>query len=267
MSLGRDIRSVLCAVLATAALAGCAAEAGDFGRPVKGYVNDVLLPEIGDRRARGRGEPVSDFMLTDDEKELRARSYRFVMPIHRDAFRARQETEWVRTRIWPDSRWRPDPTLYYRLMRKDDFKSNYGRWNNIIDEITADIPLVLPFYVVWQEVCRADQQRVAALSRTIALTPAETADANARVWENRRVADWAVSGLNWRVESYAYAIQRTEIEIPTGVRETEARLALDRLKSEVAWLAAGVADPTCGGGAIAGKSPPAAYDGSMVYKR
>ncbi|MCT8971239.1 hypothetical protein [Microbaculum marinisediminis] len=266
MTFGRDVRAVLSAVLLTAALAGCAAEAGDFGRPVKGYVNDVLLPDIGDRMARNRGEPVSDFMLTDDEKELRARSYRFIMPIHLDAFRARNETEWVRTRIWPDSRWRPDPTLYYRLMRKDGYQSNYGRWNSIIDEITADIPLVLPYYVVWQEVCRADQQRQAALSRTVMLTPTEDADARARVWENRRVADWAVTGMRWRVESYAYAIQRTEIEIPTGRYEAEANAVLDRLRSEVEWLATAVSDPTCGGGAIVSKSPPP-YDGPMVVKR
>jgi hypothetical protein len=266
LSLGGDIRGILSAVLVAAGLAGCAAEAGDFGRPVNGYVNDVLLPAYGERRARKRGEPVSDFMLTDDEKELRARSYRFIMPIHLDAFKARKEVEWVRTRIWPDSRWRPDPTLYYRLMRKDGYKSNYGRWNAILDEITADIPLIVPYYVVWQEVCRADQQRLAAMPRTVALTPAEAADAEARVWENRRVADWAVTAMKWRIESYAYAIQRTEIEIPTGSAETETNLALDRLKSEVEWLAAGVADRTCGGGAVISKTPPP-YDEPMYVKR
>lgn len=247
MNGARRIGPLIAVALVSAALAGCAAQAGDFGRPVPNVVNDEILPRIGERAARSRGEPVSDYMLTDDEKELRARSYRFIMPIHRDAFRARNETEWVRTRIWPDSRWRPDPTLYYRLMRKDGFRSNYGRWNAILDEITADIPLILPYYVVWQEVCRADHQRLAALPRTVLLTPQEAADAEARVWENRRVADWAVTAMRWRVESYAYAIQRTEIEIPTGNREAETNLALDRLKQEVDWLAAGVADPTCGG--------------------
>jgi len=266
LSLGRDIRATLSAVLLTAALAGCAAQAGDFGRPVKGYVNDVLLPKVGEMRARERGEPVSDFMLTDDEKELRARSYRFIMPIHLDAFRARNEVEWVRTRIWPDSRWRPDPTLYYRLMRKDGYESNYGRWNAILDEITADIPLIMPYYAVWQEVCIADQQRLAALPRTVGLTPAETADAEARVWENRRVANWAVTAMKWRIESYAFAIQRTEIEIPTGNAENETNLALNSLKGEVEWLAAAVADPTCGAGAIISKSPPP-YSEPMYVKR
>jgi len=244
---GRRVAGLLMLVVF---LAGCAAEQGDFGRPVKNYVNDTLLPEIGDRMARQRGEPVSDFMLTDDEKELRARSYRFIMPIHRDAFRARNEVEWVRTRIWPDSLYRPDPTLYYRLMRKDDFQSNYGRWNAILDDITADIPLIQPYYVVWQAVCQADLQRLGALNRTTGLTSHELDDAEARVWENRRVADWAVAALRWRIESYDYAIQRTEIEIPTGDAELEAAIALDRLAAEVDWLQAAVDDPTCGGGSV-----------------
>ncbi len=244
---GRRVAGLLMLVVF---LAGCAAEQGDFGRPVNNYVNDTLLPEIGDRMARQRGEPVSDFMLTDDEKELRARSYRFIMPIHRDAFRARNEVEWVRTRIWPDSLYRPDPTLYYRLMRKDDFQSNYGRWNAILDDITADIPLIQPYYVVWQEVCQADLQRLGALNRTAGLTSHEFDDAEARVWENRRVADWAVAALRWRIESYDYAIQRTEIEIPTGDAELEAAIALDRLAAEVDWLQAAVNDPTCGGGGV-----------------
>lgn len=267
VNLARDVRALLSAVLLAGGLAGCAAEAGDFGRPVKGYVNDVVMPKVGDWRARQRGEPVSDFMLTDDEEELRARSYRFIMPIHLDAFKKRNEAEWVRTRIWPDSLYRPDPTLYYRLMRKDGYKSNYGRWNAIIDEISADIPLITPYFVVWQEVCLADQQRMAALPRTVALTASESADAEARVWENRRVADWAVTGLRWRIESYAYAIQRSEIEIPTGDAELQAGIALDQLREWVEWLAAAVADPTCGGGVISKTPPMAGYDEPTYYKR
>lgn len=256
MTFGRAFRTsgplaqaaTLFAALSAFALGGCAAQQGDFGRPVKNYVNDTLMPAIGDRLARQRGEPVSSFMLTDDEKELRARSYRSIMPIHRDAFRARNETEWVRTRIWPDSLWRPDPTLYYRLMRKDDYQSNVGRWNAILDDITADIPLIQPYYVVWQEVCHADLERLEAMNRTVGLTLNEADDAEARVWENRRVATWAVTALRWRIESYAYAIQRTAIEIPTG-REAETDLALDRLTNEVDWLEAAVDDPTCSGAA------------------
>lgn len=245
--------------IVVALLGGCAAQQGDFGRPVKNYVQDTIHPAVGKMLARDRGEPVSSFMLTDDEKELRRRSYRFIMPIHRDPFFARNGIEWVRTRIWPDSRYRPDPTLYYRMMRKDDYQSNYGRWNNILDEVTADIPLIQPYYVVWQEVCRADLQRLEALPRTVALTVEESADAEARVWENRRVAVWAVTGMRWRIESYAYAIQRSEIEIPSS-REQETDLALARMTDEVDWLESAIDDPTCGGAA------PVYYE-PMVVKR
>ncbi len=233
---------VLACVLA---LAGCAAQEGDFDRPVKNYVNDTMLPAIGDRMAKARGEPVSDFMLTDDEKELRRRSYRMIMPIHRGAFFARNETEWVRTRIWPDSRWRPDPELYLDMLRDDGFVSSEARWNAVITAIVTDIPLVPPFGEVWQRVCLADLSRLSALPQTALLTPAEAKDAEARVFENKRVAVWGLSAMRWRVESYAYAIQRSRLEIPSG-KDVNADIALNRLRATVDELERLLSTPHCG---------------------
>jgi hypothetical protein len=121
--------------------------------------------------------------------------------------------------------------------------------------------------VVWQAVCRANLERLEALNRTVALTTYEAKDAEARVWEDLRVAHWAVTGLRWRIESYAYAIQRTEIEIPSG-RELETELALTRLTNEVDWLEAAVDDPTCGGPApvVAAPGPAAPTIDGPVYK-
>lgn len=228
-------------------LAGCAAQEGDFGRPVKSYVNDTMLPGIGDRMARARGEPVSDFMLTDDEREMRRRSYRMIMPIHRGAFFARNETEWVRTRIWPDKRWRPDPHLYYDMLRDDGYVSSAARWNAVTTAILLDIPLVPPFGEVWRRVCLADLSRLAALPQTALLTPAEAKDAEARVFENKRVAVWGLSAMRWRVESYAYAIQRSRLEIPSD-KDISADLALKRLTEEVDALERLLSTPNCGAG-------------------
>lgn len=227
------------------ALAGCAAQEGDFDRPVKNYVNDTMLPAIGDRMARARGEPVSNFMLTDDEQELRRRAYRMIMPIHRGAFFARNETEWVRTRIWPDSMWRPDPELYLDMLRDDGFVSSEARWNAVITAIVTDIPLVPPFGQVWQRVCLADLSRMSALPQTALLTPAEARDAEARVFENKRVAVWGLSAMRWRVESYAYAIQRSRLEIPSA-KDVNADLALNRLRATVDELERLLSTPNCG---------------------
>ena len=225
-------------------MSACAAPRGDFDRPKPGIVNDAFLPMVGREFARGRGEPVSYAMLTDDEKELRDRSYRLVMPIHRRGFFARSRVELVRTRIWSDERYRPDPSLYYRKLRGDGFISSEARYNKIESDILADIPLIEPFYQVVRRVCFADASRIRALASTPHLTAAEEADATGRVYENARVIEWAQAALAWRIKSYAYAIQRQRIEIPSETA-VASELALGRLAEEVAALAAAIAALEC----------------------
>src|SRR4051794_9306307 len=90
-----------CAVaLLAAALAGCAAE-GDFGRRQPSVVTDEILPWTGKRFASLRGEAMSEFMLTDDEKEFRDRAWHFLMPAHLQASFDRVLAEMRRLRLMP----------------------------------------------------------------------------------------------------------------------------------------------------------------------
>lgn len=257
-------RAVGC-LLALLTLAGCAAPTGDFGRPEPNIVNDRILPFAGRNAARMRGEPVSDHMLTDDEKELRRRTYRLVMPIHRDAFFAKAETELVRTRVWPDAAYRVDPTLYYRRLVKDRYESSAGRWNAVETSMLQDLPLIQPYLFVAQDVCLADAARLSALDVTPGLTTSEYEDATARVYENRRVMVWATTALQWRVESYAYAIERTQIEIPSPA-QAAARMALDALTREADAFDAAIAAMRCEAGG-AGLAAAGAASTGPVYKR
>jgi hypothetical protein len=243
---GGWLRYVLAAGLAIIA-AACAAPTGDFDRPRPSFINDTVLPMVGRELARERGEPVSYYILTDREKELRDRSYRLVMPIHRRGFLARSQTELVRTRIWPDERYRVDPTLYYRKLVRDRYRSSEARYNAMDSEIRADLALIEPFYRTVRKVCHADAARLRALGQTPGLTGEEEADAIGRVYENRRVVEWALTALHWRIESYSYALQRSRIEIPSK-REESVRIALDRFVAEVDELEAAVAALNCDGG-------------------
>lgn len=236
----------LCVVLLALAAAACAAPAGDFGRPRPMLVNDTVLPLVGREAARLRGEPVSYAMLTDREKELRGRSYRLVMPIHRRGFLTRSKTELVRTRIWPDSFYSVDPTLYYRKLSGDGHRSSEARYNALISEIRADIMLIPAFYATVRKVCIDDARRLEALGETVALTGDEEADAIGRVHENLRVIDWALAGLRWRVESYGFALQRLRIATPSK-REDLAEESLTRLAFDVEDLEAAVAALACDG--------------------
>ncbi len=253
------IGGCLLAALVIAA-AGCAAPQGDFGRPKANWWNDTALPMIGREAARARSEPVSYYMLTDDEKTLRDRSYRLVMPIHRRAFLARNRTELVRTRVWPDEMYRVDPTLFYRKEVAEEFRSSEARYNSLRSEILADRELLGPYYRAIKRVCRADAARLRALDETPMLTHEEEADAFGRVYENMRVIDWGLAALAWRVESYSYALERSRIEIPSK-QDRSVSLTLGEFADAVAELEAAVARLDCFGG----RQPP--ETGPAVVKR
>lgn len=206
---------VLGALIAGLLPTSCAAPTGDFGRPAPSYVNDEMLPAAGRALARLREEPVSHFALTDDEEELRDRTYRFIMPIHRRGFFARSRAELVRTRIWPDSVYTVDPAAYYGKLRGDRFRSETGRYSAMLDEINADNALLDAYLAVANEVYADDAARLAALDRVQELSEKEETAAIARVYENRRVVTWAVAALRWRVASYDYALERSRIEVPS----------------------------------------------------
>ncbi|ESR22773.1 hypothetical protein [Lutibaculum baratangense] len=232
--------TALVGAITAAILAGCAAPTGDFGRPAPSYVNDTVYPAVGARLARLREDPVSSFAMTDAEEELRDRTYRFVMPIHRYGFLARSRTELVRTRLWSDEIYAVDPAAYYRHLRGERFRSEIGRYNAMIDEIRADTDLIGPYLAVVEQVYRADAARLMSLDRVRGLTAEEEDDAIARVYENRRVVTWAVAALRWRVASYAFALERSRIEIPSE-RAFDTELVLYDLQRRVDELAAEVA--------------------------
>ena len=109
------------AVLAILALlTGCAQE-GDFGRP-KASAWNSLVETTGTLAAREREEPASAFPFTDDERGLRDRAWRFLMPAAgHDAF-TDALANLTRSRVLPRS-WRPDdPAAYYATLMDGPFR-------------------------------------------------------------------------------------------------------------------------------------------------
>lgn len=238
---------------------------GDFGRPEPSVVTGAILPWIGNRLARRRGEPVSQFQLTDHEMELRARAYHMFMPNHRVRFFARRRADLVRTRVWPDEKYAADPTGYYTALRAQGFISSEARYNAIEQAVRADLALIEPFMVEVERVYADDRRRMDALSRATMPAPELGANAQARIYENRRVVDWAIVAMQWRVESYAYALETTRIEVPS-VRAVDVEMALRRLAAAVDIMTASV-DRVEGEGGIISTQPGPMELGQPVYKR
>ena len=206
-------RSVLLLAVFAAGLAACTVE-GDFGRRQPSVLVDSTLPAIGRSNAAQRGEPVSSFMLTDDERELRDRAWRFLSPAFPDSNREVVLAELRVARVIPAGASVPAPNAYYLGLKSESWNSSKPPYHRLIDDMTADVKLLDPYFAVLDRVVAADAIRAKGLPYIAGLTPAERADALARIAENRGLAWWVAETLTRRIAAYRYALQRLFIEIP-----------------------------------------------------
>lgn len=225
----------LCAV----ALAACQRPTGDFGRPTPSVIHDTLMPQVGSELAVARGEPMSRFNLTDDEREMRDRGWTLIRPPATEDWIEGTRTELIRTRILPETANKLDPDRYYSYLRSDKYRSSEVRYDKVAADALSDAELVPPFCEVATRVMAADEERLRALGRRDISTKEELAGAQARVWENRRYVDWASQALRYRLVSYRNAIDALEIETPSHNKVWDANVAWKKLAAEVVLLEKG----------------------------
>jgi hypothetical protein len=211
------LRAAPALVLAAALLlSACGRPTGDFGRARPSTLHDAVLPEIGRRIAEGhRGEPVSRFNLTDDERELGDRAFAFVRPPHLGDWWLETLVEGQRTRILPTVDPGFDPRRYYAFLRAEPFRSSEARWSRVIADIQSDAMLVPPFCAVAARVRRSDAERIAAAERLPSTDEVFLAEAYDRVWENNAVMAWVWRALAYRLTAYRFALDRLQVETPS----------------------------------------------------
>jgi hypothetical protein len=201
------------ACLLACALTACA-QTGDFGRPARGVVNDEILPYVGRELARGRGESVSDYRMTDDERELRDRAWAVVMPPHEAQYINLVLAELRRTRILPVRRLRADKAAYVETLIGEPYRSSRARYMRLINDIDIDVSRIEPIQQVAARVARDDRARARAVERVPDVTPAERQDALARIDENGLLVAWVRESFDERLDSYRYALDRLVLETP-----------------------------------------------------
>jgi hypothetical protein len=190
------------------------ARTGDFGRPAPSIWNDTVFPFAGKVVAESRGEPVSWFMLTDDERELRDRAWRFLMPAHEWALFQREIAELSRTRILPRMVLRHDPDAYLRPLRWNRDRSPAPLFRRIAEDAHADAALIVPFVALARDVIENDALRVQVMLNAQDLEPyrAEAAAAAARFAENRCLIAWVRAEADKRARDYRHALEQFAIE-------------------------------------------------------
>ena len=220
---------MFCAVLT----AGCSRPTGDFGRAQPSVIHDTLMPEAGKLAARVRGEPVSEFILTDDEKLLRDLGWGLIRPPWARDWIGGTKVELSRTRLLPEKDGKVPVTLYSVFLGSERFNSSEARFDRIAADARGDAKLVPPFCEVATRVEAADRERLAAVSRRDILTQDTFEGANARVWENRAYTGWVAQALRFRIQAYQTAADHFEIETPSGSRLWDTNRAIKELEGVV----------------------------------
>ncbi len=207
-------------------LSACARPIGDFGRAKPNLVHDEVMPAIGSLRASTNGEPVSNFNRTDEEKEMQDRVWRFLIAPHAKDWFFDIVVEWQRTRLSLEQDEKFYIGRYYSYLQSQNYSSSRVRYTALSRDIMSDtktVPLVFNAICAVKEI---DRRRSVAVNSLASAGQFEQALVLQRKAENKIFIDWFVRALNYRYQSYSFALERLLIETPhEDAREVDARLS------------------------------------------
>ncbi|WP_240232878.1 hypothetical protein [Devosia lacusdianchii] len=196
--------------------AGCVARpVGDFGRATPGFTHDTAMPAAGDFLARQRKEAVSNFNETDQEREMHDRVWRFLVAAHSKDWFYDTAVELQRTRITPAQDVNFTIERYYNWLRQTPYQSSRTRYSTVGAHITSDIDTIPKTFAAICAVIEVDRQRALALeSLGGGLPPERGLNVAARKSENSAHINWFVRALNYRYDSYDFALDNLLVETP-----------------------------------------------------
>lgn len=222
----------LCGIMAVTPLGllvACAQE-GDFGRPAPSAWNR-LVDTTGSLAISVRDEPEAPFPLTDDERVLRDRAWRYLMPAAgQDVFTAAL-ANLTRSRVLPPN-WRSDDVdAYHRTLVSESFRSPVSRYRRLGEDISADGRLIPAFVATALRVRDADALRLRGLSNLRSLSDDDVRHAAMRVAENRCLIAWVRLETGLRVSRYRYALDHLHVEVPEAAEAVSAERSLGFLEA------------------------------------
>ena len=237
-------------------ISGCTSQTGDLGRPKQGGFSEDLMKMAGKGRAKLNGELVSDFNGTDEEKLMRDKAWILIRPPHAQDWMSTELrslfpsavnvglhvlTEAQRTRLTPVIDTAFSPKSYYSALRSSRYASHHVRYDRVTHDINQDRQAFAAFIPAAERVVEMDHQRMTALDRLSDMRPQDLKDAYARVDENKRFIGWVWRAVQYRMQSYAFAIKRLEIETPSP-KVKDANFALNALYADFQAQNGGLAE-------------------------
>jgi hypothetical protein len=233
-------------------------ELGDFGRVKPGVLNDEIIPETDRLMRRLGNQPVSNFNITDQEREMHDRVYRFLIARHARDWAFDYEQIVFVAGVFSS---RPDRVdLYYRWLTNERYASSRVRYNTIADDIGADLLTLPTTFAAICAVIEIDRQRAVAAAEIGDIEAGMIEQMHLRKAENDLYVGRFIAALGYRYGSYSYALDHFLVETPHG----EAIEVDERLSRMAPWVDRAEAWDFCGGGPNGWDDDEAAIPGRVL---
>ena len=201
------------------------------------------MPAVGKLRAHAAGEPVSNLNLTDDEREMHDRVWRFLAAPHAGDWFMDTATELQRTRLIAEVDARFDSGRYYAWLGTTRYESSRVRYATLANHVQLDVDLAPATFDAVCRVLEVDRRRAEA---SAALGGLSGEQAYLRRLENERRIAWFSRALRYRYDSYSDALDHLLVETP----HEEARHANAALAAMLPWVDRAERGAFCGGSAL-----------------
>lgn len=216
---------------------------GDLGRAAPSVLHDEVMPAVGNFRASLDGEPVSNFNLTDQEREMHDRVWRFLVAPHSRDWFYDTAVELQRTRLTRETDLRFTPDRYYLHLRSERYASSRVRYQTVASDIAADIATIPATFIAICNVIEVDRQRAIAVGNVHLGAPDGMLQVGSRTWENDQRISWFVRALGYRFDAYSTALDRLLVETP----HEEGRIVDSKLAEMEVYVRRARARDFCGG--------------------
>jgi len=223
-------------ILVLLTVGACARPVGDFGRAEHNVLNDELMPALGNAISRG-----SAFNLADQEIEMRDRVWRYLVAPHAYDWFGDVAVEFQRTRIVPISNKPLKTRKYYDWLHGERFASSRVRYTRIEEDAIADLGMMPSVFASVCAVIELDRQRGIASNQLTDLEDEVAINAMKRHDENLAAIGWFARSVNYRYESYSYALDHLLVETP----HEEAIGVNARLSELAVWVEAALRGDFC----------------------
>ena len=168
---------------------------------------------------------MSKLPLADAERHMYDVLWRFFSAPY-----ARKWTVFGTSRISPidleTGKWTEKTDRYYAWLKRSSFQSSRARYNALSADISADTLTVGKAFNAVCAVQKLDEQRRTAAGSFPELGEDEQVEVDLRLKENRTAIGNFALALNYRYQSYSYALKRLLVETPDeAARAVDAGLS------------------------------------------